>query len=116
MTANYSAEGGIYIQEKIGDGFIYLDQENLERKLRIFGYQFPRKRAEYIVLARRYMNFMKKIIHSFNDSKLARDWLTDNIKGIGYKEGFGKCGQMWTSPFPAIKDSTSSRITSHQLI
>lgn len=44
------------------------------------------KRAEYIVLARKLINSLREIIYSFNNVKSAREWLVDNIKGVGYKE------------------------------
>ena len=86
LTANYSAERGIYIQRMIGDGFLTLDQCALERELRVLGYRYPRRRTEYIISARKYMESLKKIVLSFEDSRLAREWLVKNIKGLGYKE------------------------------
>ncbi len=86
LTANYSAEGGIKIQKAIGDGFITLPKEELERRLRELGHRFPRARAEYIVGARRFLPTLKDILRSFDDEKKLREWLVRNVKGLGYKE------------------------------
>ncbi len=86
LTANYSAEGGIKIQKAIGDGFITLPKEELERRLRELGHRFPRARAEYIVEARRLLPILKDILRSFDDEKKLREWLARNVKGLGYKE------------------------------
>ncbi len=86
LTANYSAEGGIKIQRAIGDGFITLPKEELERRLRELGHRFPRARAEYIVEARRLLPTLKDILRSFDDEKKLREWLARNVKGLGYKE------------------------------
>ncbi len=86
LTANFNAKRAIEIQQKIGDKFLSLSEKELEKKLREFGHRFPKTRARYIVEARKYKDSIKKIIESFSDEKEAREWLSQNIKGIGYKE------------------------------
>lgn len=87
LTANYSAEGGIRIQKKIGNGFLRLDEKALAKKLKKLGHRFPNARAEFIAEARRkYADRIKKIIFSFKNGKEAREWLVKNVKGLGYKE------------------------------
>ncbi len=86
LTANYSAEGGIKIQEAIGDGFIMLSEEELEKRLRELGHRFPKARAEYIVEARRLLPILRNILMSFRDERALREWLVRNVKGLGYKE------------------------------
>ncbi len=86
LTANYSAEGGIRIQRAIGDGFITLPKEELERRLRELGHRFPKARAEYIVEARKLLPKLKDILSSFKDEKSLREWLVKNVRGLGYKE------------------------------
>jgi len=86
LTANYSAEGGIRIQRAIGDGFITLPKEELERRLRELGHRFPKARAEYIVEARRLLPRLKDILSSFRDERGLREWLAKNVRGLGYKE------------------------------
>ena len=86
MTANFSAEKAIRIQEKIGDGFIRLEKEKLEEKLRLYGHRYPHARAEYIVEARRVMPKLREILYSGSEEKRIRRWLIKNVKGLGYKE------------------------------
>lgn len=57
----------------------------------IYGIRFKYKKAEYIIEARElFMNdgklTIKSKILSFRDSEKARDWLVQNINGMGYKE------------------------------
>ncbi len=86
LTANFNAKRAIEIHEKIGNKFLSLSKRELEKELKKLGHRFPKTRAEYIIKARRYKNSIKKIIKSFADEKEAREWLSKNIKGIGYKE------------------------------
>ncbi len=88
MTANSSAELGIKIQDELGpSGFIEIPVSELKKRLKELGYRFYRIRAEYIVEAREYSDEIKDIITEFSDSQEAREWLVNNVKGIGYKEG-----------------------------
>ena len=80
LTANYSAEGGIRIQEKIGDGFISLGQARLAARLRDLGYRFPNARARYIVEARRHRNKMRAALRL--PSAEAREWFAENVLGL----------------------------------
>lgn len=87
LTANYSAEGGIRIQKKIGNGFLRLGKKALAKKLKKLGHRFPNARGEFIAEARRkYADKIKKIIFSFRNGKEAREWLVKNVRGLGYKE------------------------------
>ncbi|MEW6748994.1 MAG: N-glycosylase/DNA lyase [Candidatus Micrarchaeota archaeon] len=84
LTANYSAEGAIRIQSAIGDGFITLPEPELAFKLKSLGYRFPNARARYIAKAREHHGKLKTLLKTQNGS--ARDWLADNVLGLGYKE------------------------------
>ena len=86
LTANYSAEGAIRIQKEIGTGFISLPKLKLAKELKSLGYRFPNKRAEYISEARKHKNKIKETICGFNNEFEARDWLVENVKGLGFKE------------------------------
>jgi len=86
LTANYSAERGIRIQKEIDLGFLSLPLDELARKLRELGHRYPEIRARYIVEARKYLGKLKKVLESFDDEALLRDWLVKNVKGLGYKE------------------------------
>jgi N-glycosylase/DNA lyase len=80
LTANFSASGGIKIQNEIEDGFSVLPKEEIAAKLRELGHRFPNVRAEYIYLAR--ASFLKINFNSEN----VRGEVVENIKGLGMKE------------------------------
>jgi N-glycosylase/DNA lyase len=86
LAANYSAEGGLRIQEAIGDGFFKLNRLELSRRLRSLGYRYPKTRARYIVEARKLFEDIWRIINEENDPARVRIWLADNVPGIGFKE------------------------------
>jgi len=85
LTANFSAEGGIRIQKQIGDGFLTLDEAKLAERLGKLGHRYPNTRAKYIVEARKHKNSLWNKLKSMNEHE-ARDWLSNNVKGLGYKE------------------------------
>jgi len=76
LTANFSAQRSINIHQRIGTGFLSLSKQELAAKLKELGYRFPNTRANYIVLARELKDSLE----------LNRDWLVQNIKGLGMKE------------------------------
>lgn len=82
LTANFNAEKAIKIQKKIKNGFLVLPEKKLAKKLKKLGYRYPNTRARYIVEARKHRNSLKKII----GKKKAREFLVENVKGLGYKE------------------------------
>ncbi len=86
LTANYSAEGGIKIQQEIGDGFLKFSEKRLAKRLRELGYRFPNIRASHIVEARKHAKGLKKKLKSFPDTVTARAWLAADVKGLGMKE------------------------------
>jgi N-glycosylase/DNA lyase len=85
LTANFSAEGGIRVQQAVGDGFITLPQAALARRLKSSGYRFPNARARYIVEARRHHGSLKQALCRAGPQQ-ARAWLANNVLGLGYKE------------------------------
>jgi len=86
LTANFSAEGGIRIQREIGDGFLTLSEAELAERLRELGHRFPEARARYIVEARLRRDSLKDILRSFSSEGKLRQWLAENVRGLGYKE------------------------------
>ena len=90
MTANFNAKRAIAIQNEIGKGFLNLSEEELARSLQELGHRFPNARARYIAEARKHADLL--------DGK-SREWLVENVKGLGYKEashflrniGHGNC-------------------------
>ncbi len=86
LTANSAAKMGMKIQQELGsEGFLKLPLEELRRKLRGAGHRFSNIRAHFIVEARRFCN-IKNIIGKFTDARQAREWLVENVRGLGYKE------------------------------
>jgi len=86
LTANFTAEGGIKIQQSIEDGFTSLAKDELAKKLRALKHRFPNTRATYIVENRGLCGSLLKTLGRFKDGKVAREWLVKNVKGLGYKE------------------------------
>jgi len=76
MTANFRADKSIMIQKEINDGFLTLTETQLAKRLKELGYRFPNTRAKYIYEARRHIGKLPG----------TRDWLYENIKGLGMKE------------------------------
>ncbi|MBS3086640.1 N-glycosylase/DNA lyase [Candidatus Pacearchaeota archaeon] len=86
LTANFSASGGIKIQNDVNDGFLYLSEEELAEKLSSLSHRFPNARAKFIVEARKHKDTIKQTLKNFSDEKTMRNWLAENIKGLGMKE------------------------------
>lgn len=84
LTANFNAERGIKIQNEVGNGFMKLSEAELAKKLKDLGHRFPNARAKYIVEARSVKNQLKEILS--NGDEKAREFLAENVKGLGYKE------------------------------
>jgi len=116
LTANFSAERGIKIQEKIGDGFLNLPQLGLAKKLKLLGYRYPNTRAKYIAEARKYAYSLKNTLSSFKNEKELRDWLVSNIKGIGYKEASHFLRNIGYSNFAIIDFHIIDVLTKHDHI
>ncbi|WMT51537.1 MAG: N-glycosylase/DNA lyase [Ferroplasma sp.] len=85
LTANTSAEMGIRTQRTIMNGFIDYPEEKLRDELKAAKYRFYNKRASYIVGARPVRKNIKKLIAGMDHFSL-REYLVNNIKGVGYKE------------------------------
>ncbi len=86
MTANFSAHGGIKIQNAIGNDFMIIPEEELAQRLSELGHRFPNARAKYVVLARTHKDTLKQTLDEIQDELLTRDWIVNNIKGLGMKE------------------------------
>ncbi len=87
LTANYSARGALACIEALNEGGAMsgggLDQLRacLEHR-----HRFPGRRAEFILKAREHRGELKRIVTSQPSSRAARDWLVENITGLGMKE------------------------------
>ena len=86
LTANFSAHGGIKIQNELGEGFYILSEEQLAKRLAELGHRFPNARAKFIFEARKHRNNMRNILSAFESQSELRNWLAQNVKGLGMKE------------------------------
>ncbi len=85
ITANCSAESCLVVLDEVSDGFLLLPEAELSSRLRELGYRFPNRRASFIVEARAYVSVLEGVLSS-GDSYKVREWLVDNIRGLGLKE------------------------------
>jgi N-glycosylase/DNA lyase len=86
LCANFNAERAIRIQEEVGDGFLTLSKSQLTKKLKEIGHRYPSTRARYILDARKLKDSLRGAIESLKSDINLRDWLAENVTGIGYKE------------------------------
>ena len=85
LTANFNAEKSIKIQNEIGECFSKDSKDELSKKLKNYGHRFPNSRAEYISESLKCKDKLKEIVQ-FHDKKALREWIVNNVKGLGYKE------------------------------
>ena len=86
LTANFNAEKTIRIQREMGCGFLSLPEKKLAGKLKALGHRYPNARASYIAEARGHCKRLPEKLRRFASEAEARNWLADNVKGLGYKE------------------------------
>ncbi|AWB09692.1 MAG TPA: N-glycosylase/DNA lyase [Thermodesulfobium narugense] len=86
LTANYSAKGGIFIQNRIKEGFLYMNEDELKSSLRDLGYRFWNPRYRFIVENRRLLGSLKDFLESKVNSFEKRSFLVKEVKGFGMKE------------------------------
>ena len=85
LTANFNAEKSINIQNEIGSCFSTDSKKQLSKKLKDYGHRFPNARAEYIYESLKCKGKLKEIVQ-FHDKRALREWIVNNVKGLGYKE------------------------------
>lgn len=85
LTANFNAEKSIKIQNEMGNCFFTDSQQELSKKLHDYGHRFPNNRAKYIYESQKCKKKLKDIV-KFHDKKVLREWIVNNVKGLGYKE------------------------------
>jgi len=89
LTANSKAKTAISIQKELGfRGFSTLNQQELSNVIRKNKHRFHNNKAKYIVEARNHLNIKEKINELLKEQGIiaTRNWIAENIKGIGYKE------------------------------
>ena len=80
LVANTSLNKTFEIWKAIDKKFLTLTEEELKEELEKLGYRFP-NRASYIAYSRKYIKEIDNAV-----LKADREWLVENIKGIGWKE------------------------------
>jgi N-glycosylase/DNA lyase len=85
LTANSKAITAIKIQNELfPDGFLKKTQTEIAYTIKKHGHRFHNTKANYIVAARKFTQ-IKDIISKIPDFQ-AREFIVENIKGLGYKE------------------------------
>jgi len=89
LTANSRASSAIAIQKELGfSGFSSAEHEKIVETIKRNKHRFHNNKAKYIVEARKHVQ-IKDFIQELVDERgvlEAREWLVDNVKGLGYKE------------------------------
>ena len=86
LTANSKAQNAINIQNEIGSGgFKNYSQEKITEIIRQNKHRFHNNKAKYIVTARKFID-IKNILRDFKTGPEAREFIAQNIKGLGFKE------------------------------
>ncbi len=89
LTANSKAVTGLKIQDELkSKGFCEYSHDKIKDTIRKNKHRFHNNKAKYIICAREHIDIKDKIISLTNKEgeKKARQWLADNIKGLGFKE------------------------------
>ncbi|HRZ85549.1 MAG TPA: N-glycosylase/DNA lyase [Candidatus Paceibacterota bacterium] len=85
LTANSRADSAMRIQSQVSPmGFLMSPEANIARAIKTNKHRFHNNKAKYICEARTYKN-IREIVSGMNEVE-AREWLVENIKGLGYKE------------------------------
>ncbi len=89
LTANSKAESGMAIQDELGPvGFCTYSEDDIRDCIRSHGHRFHNNKSGFIIRAREHMDIKRRIksIVAGKGEPAAREWLVENIKGLGYKE------------------------------
>ncbi len=115
LTANYNAEKTIKIQKEIGECFSKDSEEILAKKLKDHGHRYPNTRAKYITESCKSRDALMKVIRTNNGNNL-RDWIANNIKGLGYKESSHFLRNIGFDDFAIIDFHIIDILVKHKLI
>jgi N-glycosylase/DNA lyase len=111
LTANFNAEKTIKIQSKID--FSKLPENKIAKELKKHGHRFPNTRAKYIIQAKKHN--LKQILNTLKHNEL-RDYLVENIKGLGYKEASHFLRNIGYKDYAIIDFHIIDLLTKHSLI
>ena len=115
LTANFNAEKSIKIQNEMGEYFFTDSKEELSKKLKDYGHRFPNARAEYISQSQYCKNQLNKIV-KFHNKKGLREWIVNNVKGLGYKEASHFLRNIGFDDYAIIDFHIIDILVDHQLI
>jgi N-glycosylase/DNA lyase len=85
LTANSTAELCVKVQKNTEKYFLILKEEELAEKLKENSCRFHTKRAGYICEARKKKEELLNILIT-KEQREIRNWIAENIKGLGMKE------------------------------
>ncbi|MGC8505177.1 MAG: N-glycosylase/DNA lyase [Thermoplasmata archaeon] len=86
LAANTSAEMGIRVMSSVDlDHFLYSDLETLRSELKKVSCRFYNMRSKFIVDSRWIIDELPEIART-GDSMGTREYLAENLMGVGYKE------------------------------
>jgi len=92
LTANSSALLGLKLQSELGEeGFLNLEEKELEEALRKAGHRWAGQRAKWILEAREKFPAIRELLKKERDARLLRELLSSpsspyKVKGLGLKE------------------------------
>ena len=107
LVANSNLEQTEKAWERVGKGFLSMDGPELRAMLKKNGVRFH-NRAAYIIEAREKMAGLESALRLHPDSRI-REWLHDNIKGLGWKESSHLLRNLGFTDF-AILDTHVARV------
>jgi len=86
LTANSKAQTAIQIQKILGGrGFLELEKNKLAFVIKNNHHRFHNHKAKYICDARKF-KYIKNILAKFETEQEARDFIVENVRGLGMKE------------------------------
>lgn len=115
LTANFNAEKSIKIQNEIGECFLTDSIDELAEKLKDLGHRFPKTRAEYIRESGKCKDRLEEIIQSYDGEDL-REWIVNNVKGLGYKEASHFLRNIGYTDFAIIDFHIINVLTKHKIV
>ena len=86
MTANFQAAKSWEIQKNLGSEFWTLNEKELQLKLKKMGHRFWPQRGSRIFEARWLKDCINEELMKFDNEIEIRNWIVENLKGIGMKE------------------------------
>jgi N-glycosylase/DNA lyase len=115
LTANFNAQRTIHIHGQLHDCFCTDTKETLAKKLRRHGYRFPNTRAAYITDSISKKDVLPRIIQTSQRDE-RREWLVDNIRGLGYKEASHFLRNIGFDDYAIIDSHILDLLEQHRLI